>query len=625
MSEKIIIIKVLSSKAKQIIERVNESYEFSEHRYYNSTPVDQDNIRSLDKETHQVVFIQYSIPQSGNGYQADVIYTGKGTKAEYNKKPSIIYLIDAKIEHRLVIENFISFIGLDFTDDFSVGSYIYIETSEDLMDQLKFIMLPLYKPKTESTHDYQELEEEKNLSPLSQRNQYCIRQYNILPSQEGRSEFQRDYERIVHSRSFRRIVDKAQVFSSSKGDHYRTRMTHTLIVSQIARGIAKSLKMNMFLTEAISLGHDLGHTPFGHQGERTIDDILKGKDDLISCSTDKKNPFGGFKHNYQALRVLTHLEEEYIDFPGLDLSYQALEGIWKHTKINNKNCSDCKKTNCSKCFDLKEFASFDVSNLYPDRKYSSTIEGQIVAISDEIAQRGHDLDDALSAKIITQQDINKYIEIKKASPLECKVNEIDELLSTAKSNNRSFINESGIKQSRIVSAILHYLITDVIEESEKRIKEYSYEKFLSNAYRVDEELVKFSTEGKALCDYLERIISKKVITSTEVTYFDNKAQMIVLALFKAYYNNPMLLHEGTLKRINVDFRELTKNTISLVDGDPILLKSEWAKIIHEYSEDDTTLKNEYWMKRKILVRNIADFISGMTDSYALNEYKKIYQ
>ncbi|RGS75915.1 dNTP triphosphohydrolase [Ruminococcus bromii] len=169
---------------------------------------------------------------------------------------------------------------------------------------------------------YKSNKNENTLHKLAQKNEYCKRQYDLKePTSDGRSEYQRDYDRIIYSKSFRRIVDKTQVFSASKGDHYRTRMTHTMIVCQIARSICNALNCNQALTEAIAISHDLGHTPFGHIGERTLNNILK-----------KSFPeVGGFKHNYQGLRVVSMLEKDYYEIDGLDLSYQVMEGMFKHT------------------------------------------------------------------------------------------------------------------------------------------------------------------------------------------------------------------------------------------------------------------------------------------------------
>ncbi len=150
---------------------------------------------------------------------------------------------------------------------------------------------------------YEPRKEEEHLHKFAQHNEYCEKVWGLTESMPERGEFQRDRERIVNSKAFRRMVDKAQIFTSSKGDHYRTRMTHTMEVAQIARSISNSLGLNIDLTEAIALGHDLGHTPFGHQGERTLYDILAGNIDVGLPLMVSKNVYGGFKHNAQSVRI----------------------------------------------------------------------------------------------------------------------------------------------------------------------------------------------------------------------------------------------------------------------------------------------------------------------------------
>ena len=172
-----------------------------------------------------------------------------------------------------------------------------------------------------------------------------------------RTEFQRDRDRIIHSKSFRRLKHKTQVFIAPEGDHYRTRLTHTLEVSQISRTIARALCLNEDLTEAIALGHDLGHTPFGHAGEEALDELLEN----------------GFEHNKQSLRVVTLLENSFRDFKGLNLTREVCDGILKHT-----------------------------GPLIPE-----TLEGQVVRIADRIAYINHDIDDALRAGLITLPDLPK--------------------------------------------------------------------------------------------------------------------------------------------------------------------------------------------------------------------------
>lgn len=200
-----------------------------------------------------------------------------------------------------------------------------------------------------------------------------------------RSEFARDRDRILFSRPFRRLQHKAQVFSNEKGDHYRTRLTHTLEVCQISRSLARYLDANEDLAEAIALGHDIGHAPFGHQGERVLDEVMSGEDNLGLI----KYPLnlGGFNHNYNSIRILDVVQSKYENYEGLNLSWQVLEGILKHTKTKSK-------------WDIKRFVNNEslIGKLHLDSKFSVTLEGQIVEVADEIAQRQHDIDDGLRNK-----------------------------------------------------------------------------------------------------------------------------------------------------------------------------------------------------------------------------------
>lgn len=233
---------------------------------------------------------------------------------------------------------------------------------------------------------------------------------------EKRNQFARDRDRIIYSTAFRRLEHKAQVYSHEKGDHYRTRLTHTLEVMQIARGIARNLGLNEDLTEAIALGHDIGHTPFGHTGEEVLDQIMRGDDDLggkLKYNIDYK----GFKHNFHSLKILDVIERKYEKDKGLNLTWQVLEGILKHTKTKKpgkewdlsrfvKN-EDFFKPFSQDIFFKSHIPKID-SNKYAilqssmlnvisplSNKHSLTLEGQIVNIADEIAQRQHDLDDGL--------------------------------------------------------------------------------------------------------------------------------------------------------------------------------------------------------------------------------------
>ena len=205
-----------------------------------------------------------------------------------------------------------------------------------------------------------------------------------------RGPFQRDRDRIMHSRAFRRLMHKTQIFNSNLGDHYRNRLTHTLEVSQIARSIGKALKLNDELIEAIALGHDLGHTPYGHIGERTLNNILVGK-----SIKEIDNQKDGFKHNLQSLCVVDKIETRCSDYNGINLTLAVREGIIKHTKIKENG-------------KVIQHSNNDYSNMDLDNPSSFTFEGQVVAMADEIAQYTHDLEDSVRSKIISIDDVIEF-------------------------------------------------------------------------------------------------------------------------------------------------------------------------------------------------------------------------
>jgi len=194
------------------------------------------------------------------------------------------------------------------------------------------------------------------------------------PAHPYRSEFQRDRDRIIHSTAFRRLVYKTQVFVNHEGDHYRTRLTHSLEVAQIGRTVARCLGLNEQLVEAICLAHDLGHTPFGHAGQEALNNCMQ--------------PFGGFEHNLQSLRVVDELEEKYADFPGLNLTFETREGILKH----------CSKRNAR--------ALGDVGARFLERQQPG-LEAQLANIADEIAYNNHDVDDGLRAGLLTEAELSE--------------------------------------------------------------------------------------------------------------------------------------------------------------------------------------------------------------------------
>ena len=345
MDNKIIYIKL--KEGCKPIEYFRNSFDERKNYYYNLSPYAEDELEISKASICSSYFLIALIHDNDKIIYS---YLGTGTISHNDKGFSIKFNIKSKLNYGTAIKNICKLSELSLSDDFGKDEYVLKEESELIAKQIDFIINRPFEEKTKEQR-YEKINSEDGLDDLAQRNEYCERAYNLRAPKQYRGEFQRDYERIVHSKAFRRMVDKAQVFSASKGDYYRTRMTHTQAVSQIARGIAEGLGLNMYLTEAIALGHDIGHTPFGHQGERTLDSILQGKFNIIKNveSFTGDLSFGGFKHNYQSIRVATLLEEEYTEICGMDLSYQTLEGMLKHTKLKRDNYS------------LDQFISIDLS------------------------------------------------------------------------------------------------------------------------------------------------------------------------------------------------------------------------------------------------------------------------
>lgn len=281
-----------------------------------------------------------------------------------------------------------------------------------------------------------------------------------------RTEFQRDRDRIIHSKSFRRLKHKTQVFLAPTGDHYRTRLTHTLEVSQIARTIAKALKLNEDLVEAISLGHDIGHTPFGHAGERVLSDIL-GK------------PFRHYEHS---VKVVSRLEK---DGRGLNLTHEVIEGILKHSKGKGE--------------------------IFDGSKLASTLEGQVVRLADIIAYINHDLDDALRSNILKIEDIpNRILENLGKTHSERISNLVIDTINSTIKNSYAFISISEDMLDEI-NFLRSFLFENVYESKKIKIELdkacnvlYNlYKHFYSNVDMVPKEYLEANDDTKsAVCDYL---------------------------------------------------------------------------------------------------------------------------
>jgi len=311
------------------------------------------------------------------------------------------------------------------------------------------------------------------------------------PQARGRSEFQRDRDRIVHSTAFRRLEYKTQVFVNHEGDLFRTRLTHSLEVAQIARAIARNLRLNEDLVEAISLAHDLGHTPFGHAGQ----------DALAECMQS----YGGFEHNLQSLRVVDELEERYGAFNGLNLTFEAREGILKH----------CSLENARRLGDLGERFLF---------RRQPSLEAQIANLADEIAYNNHDIDDGLRSQLITLEQIESV-------PLFARHAEVvrQEFPAIAE---RRMIQE-------IVRRMINSLIVDLTEESSRRIEAAAPASI--DAVRLSGPLIGFSAPLRAEADVLKRFLHDNLYRHYQVMRMTTKARRVVRELFEAFFEEPRLL------------------------------------------------------------------------------------
>jgi dGTPase len=323
------------------------------------------------------------------------------------------------------------------------------------------------------------------------------------PAPRYRSEYQRDRDRIVHSTAFRRLVYKTQVFVNHEGDLYRTRMTHTLEVAQIARSMARALKLNEALSEAISLAHDLGHTPFGHAGQ----------DALNECMRD----FGGFEHNLQSLRVVDVLEERYAEFDGLNLSYECREGILKH-------CSQ------KHALELAELGERFLKRQQP------SLEAQIANFADEIAYNNHDVDDGIRAGLIT---IEELLAVPLFATYHAQVVQRFPALG-----GRRLVYE-------ILRRMIDCLVTDLIENSQSRLAA-SAVLTIADVRAQSAPLIGFSEAIQARNTTLKQFLRRRLYRHYKVRRMTVKAGRVVAELFAAFSSDAGLMpdeHRATAERL----------------------------------------------------------------------------
>jgi dGTPase len=307
------------------------------------------------------------------------------------------------------------------------------------------------------------------------------------PEPQYRTAFQRDRDRIVHSAAFRRLEYKTQVFVNDEGDYYRTRLTHTLEVAQIGRTMARALAVNEDLVEVICLAHDLGHSPFGHAGEGVLNKLTQ------SC--------GGFNHNHQSYRVVTQLERRYPDWPGLNLTYETLEGIAKHETE----------------YDLSHIAGFDEA-------MRGSVEAQIANISDELAYNAHDLDDGLQAGLISLEALQEL--------------EIWRQVCEQTGWNGTKIDE--ITRHLLIRELIGIEVDDVLKTTSARL-EALQPKSLADIQNHSDQIVAHSDELKKLNRALKDFMYKNMYFQFRVIRMASRAQRFVEQIFESYLQEPRQL------------------------------------------------------------------------------------
>ena len=311
-----------------------------------------------------------------------------------------------------------------------------------------------------------------------------------------RNDFQRDRDRIIHSTAFRRLKHKTQVFVNTSGDHFRTRITHSLEVSQIARTLAKFFNLNEDLSETLSLAHDLGHTPFGHAGEESLNICMKN--------------YGGFDHNIQTLRIITLLENRYYKFKGLNLSFETIDGLIKH----NGPVKNLTKLNriLGKNF-FKKKIKFSLN---------SSLEAQLASISDDIAYNSHDLEDGLKSNLFKLKDLKKI-------PV------LDKIIIKHIKKTKKYSIDLIIRQ--IIREIINEMVSDVILTTRKNIKKYKI-KNLNDIYNTKFQLVTFSNKMKIFDIKIKKFLRQKMYFHKKVNSKTNYGRKVITKLFTSIRRNP---------------------------------------------------------------------------------------
>ena len=366
-----------------------------------------------------------------------------------------------------------------------------------------------------------------------------------------RTQYQRDRDRIIHSTAFRRLAHKTQVFVPHEGDHYRTRLTHTIEVGQIARAIARSLRLDEDLAEALALAHDLGHTPFGHTGEDALEEVME--------------PYGGFDHNAQALRIVTRLEKRYADYDGLNLAWETLEGLVKHNGplLQPDGAPIPKYAARGLPVAILEFNG----RLPLDLASFASAEAQAAAIADDVAYNAHDIDDGLRAGLFAIEDLRAVDFVGDL------VREID-------------ARHPGLEPGRFVHELGRRLITRFVEDA---IREGG------------ERLAQAAPQSAADV----RAQHRPLVTFSAPMQAADKA--IKGFLYPHMYRHPRVM------KVRVQAAEVVRRLTRAFLKEPALMPGEWALAAQAARGDEMRM-----------ARLICDYIAGMTDRFALAEHRRLF-
>ena len=373
--------------------------------------------------------------------------------------------------------------------------------------------------------------ENKFLAPYAMKSYQTRGRLHKEAEHAYRSAYQRDRDRIIHSAAFRKLEYKTQVFVIYEGDSYRTRITHTLEVAQIARTIASALSLNVDLAEAIALAHDLGHTPFGHAGEEILNELMHSE--------------GGFNHNAQGLRVVDILEEKYPDFPGLNLSWEVREGILKHSSSFDQPVN------------TKEF----------NYREQPTMEAQIVDVADEIAYDNHDLDDGLTSGLLFESELIRL-------PLW------KDLLKNVNKRYKIINNEK--RKYQVIKSLIDIQVTDVIRSTDAQLKKVKPTSW-KDVKKLNRRIVNFSQEMLSKRKPLRQLLLDKFYHHYRVERMSTKAKRFIQELFNTYMKNKFQLPLPIQKRIKKDGlpRSVCDHIAGMTDRS---LLDEYEKLFDPYTK-----------------------------------------